>query len=290
MHLKYRLKTVVFIVCFTVVFSSIFTASGFSFNFHKTDEKNDGVVLPIVMYHEVKRSNLHRLAISPYEFESDLKYLIKEGYTAVVMSDLINYVYNDMPLPPKPIVITFDDGYLNNYAYAYPLLKKYNMSAVMSIIGKDTDDFTDTKCDNLDYSHLNWDQVIELLNSGCFEIQNHTYNLHSQTSKRIGCKRNPGESLTHYAEVLRNDLVILQKEMEEKTGVLPNTFTYPYGNVSEESKPIIKEIGFTASLSCKYGINIITKDPDKLYCLKRISRYHDVTLKKTLDEAYKTLH
>jgi hypothetical protein len=70
---------------------------------------------------------------------------------------------------------------------------------------------------------------------------------------------------------------------------MPTAFTYPFGRISDESIPIIKKLGFKASLTCDYGINIITKDPEKLYGLKRIARYHNISLKKTLAEGFKTL-
>lgn len=60
------------------------------------------------------------------------------------MTELINYVYNDASLPEKPIIITFDDGYYNNLSYAVPLLHKYNMKAVVSIVGEYSDRYTES--------------------------------------------------------------------------------------------------------------------------------------------------
>lgn len=249
----------------------------------------DRVLLPIVMYHEIKTFNNNRLAITPDEFASDLGYLQAEGYTPVTMTDVIRFVNNGAALPAKPIVLTFDDGYLNNYKYALPLLEKYHMKAVLSVIAKNADDFTRVPDNHLDYAHCTWAQLKEMADSGCIELQNHTYNLHSITGRRYGCSRSPGESLTHYTQVLDSDLSLCQSEIFRNTGVLPNTFTYPYGSVCPDSVPIIKSLGFQASLSCRYGINVIGRDPETLYGLKRISRYHQVSLKKTLEEAMKTL-
>lgn len=252
-------------------------------------QKDDRIYLPIILYHEVKTFKNGGNVISPYELESDLKFLKKNGYATITMNDLIRYVYDGRPLPEKPIILSFDDGYLNNYTYALPLLKKYGMCAVLSLIGKNTDDFTEIPDDNLDYSHVTWSQASEMLASGCFEIQNHTYNLHTISSKRYGCAKNTGESEEHYEKALTDDLTLCQKEIIEKLGVTPTTFTYPYGKVSDASLPIIKKLGFKASLSCRYGINIITRDPESLYLLKRVSRYHNSPLQKTLATAMKTL-
>lgn len=250
---------------------------------------NDSICLPIIMYHEVKTSKTGKDVITPYEFESDLKYLKENNYTTITMSDLINYVDNGKSLPEKPIILSFDDGYLNNYVYVFPLLKKYNMKIVLSIIGKDTDDFTTIKDDNIDYSHVTWGEINEMISSKYVEIQNHTYNLHTITKKRYGCKKNPGESQAHYAGVLTSDIERLQNEIMFYTGYTPNTFTYPYGFVSDDSLPIIKNMGFKASLTCDYGVNIITKDPETLFGLKRICRSHGFSIQKAITQGMETL-
>lgn len=258
--------------------------------FHKTvSAKPNGVVVPIIMYHEVRTQKFHKLAISQSELTADLAYLRKEGYTTVTMDDLIRYAHNQEDLPAKPIVLTFDDGYLNNYAYAYPVLKKYGAKAVLSIIAKNADDFTQVPDKHMEYAHMNWDEIREVQGAGVFEIQNHTYNLHTISKKRLGCKKLRGESLETYTKVLTQDLSRCQQEISSETGVTPTTFTYPYGNVSKESLPIIKSMGFQASLSCDYGINVLPRDPNALFVLKRVSRFHNVSLSKTLAKAMKTL-
>lgn len=280
-----RKKAIAVIVLAAVAVSCIFAAG----NLIKAKSKNDGVVVPIFMYHEVKPSKTRKDVITPYELESDLKYLKTSGYTAINMTDLIDYVDGKGNLPDKPIILTFDDGYYNNYVYAYPLLKKYKVKIVLSIIGKNTDDFTEYPSKNIDYSHVTWAQINEMLDSGLVEIQNHTYNLHSISKKRFGCQINKGESLAHYEQALTGDIEKLQKEILYETGETPNTFTYPYGKVSKESYSIIKKLGFRASLTCDYGVNIIKKDPNILYGLKRTCRVHGVPIKSGLSQAMKTL-
>lgn len=255
----------------------------------KAELNTASAAVPIFMYHQVKPYHAGKDVITPYEIESDFKYLKANNYTAVTMTDLINYTYGKENLPAKPVIISFDDGYYNNYVYVYPLLKKYNIKIVLSIIGKSTDDFSRVSDINLDYSHVTWNEVNEMLKSGLVEIQNHTYNMHTITTKRIGCQISKGESLEHYDQVLKDDIGKLQKEITSMTGTTPNTFTYPYGKASKESCPIIKKLGFKASLTCDYGINIISKDPETLYGLKRICRVHNVTLQKALQEAMKTV-
>jgi len=247
------------------------------------------VCVPVIMYHEVKYEKLGKDVISPYEFESDLKYLKENHYTTITMKDLIDYVYYDGSLPENPIVLSFDDGYLNNYKYVLPLLKKYDMNIVFSIIGKNTDDFTRIPDSNLDYSHVTWDQLNEMISSGHVEVQNHSYDLHYTSKKRFGCKQMRGESFEHYEQVLMEDLGKFQEQITFMTGWTPTTFAYPYGGYNENTNIILKELGFKATLSCDYGVNLIAHDPESLYGLKRICRAHGEGIEKVLTEGMKTL-
>lgn len=196
------------------------------------------------------------------------------------MSDLIAYVYSDVPLPEKPIIITFDDGHYNNYGYAVPLLKKYNMKAVISIVGKYTDTFSKTDEANLNYSYLRWKDINSLISDGTIEFQNHSYNLHDTIHGRKGSMKKFNESYEQYKKILSDDLLKLQEEFRQNTGYIPSTYTYPYGAISKDSFNIIKQLGFKASLSCSSGVNYITKDPDCLYMLKRNNRNNKVDREK----------
>lgn len=232
------------------------------------------IEVPIIMYHSILKdpSRSNKYTVTPSVLEEDLKYIKDNGYTTVTISDLISYVYDDTPLPEKPIVLTFDDGHYNNYGYLFPLLEKYDMKAVISIVGSYTDKFTETDEANLNYSYLRWKDIKELMDTGRIEFQNHTYSLHSNTGKRIGTKKIKGETDEHYKNVLEEDILKLQQEFKENTNYIPQCFTYPFGGISNASLDIIKELGFKASLSCEQGINKLTKNPNSLYLLKRYNR------------------
>lgn len=234
----------------------------------------DYIEVPIIMYHSILKdpSRSNKYTVTPTVLEEDLKYIKDKGYTTVTITDLISYVYDNKPLPENPIVLTFDDGHYNNYGYLFPLLEKYDMKAVISIVGSYTDKFTETDEANLNYSYLRWKDIKELMDTGRIEFQNHTYNLHSNTGKRIGTKKMKGETDEHYKNVLEEDILKLQQEFEENTNYIPQCFTYPFGGISNASLDIIKELGFKASLSCEQGINKLTKNPNSLYLLKRYNR------------------
>ena len=234
----------------------------------------DRIDLPIIMYHgllkEEKRQG--QFIISPNLFEQDLRYLQENGYTTVVIADLIAYVQDGKPLPEKPVMLTFDDGYYNNYLYAFPLLKQYNCKMVLPPIGRYTDEYTQNKDTHANYAHCSWDAVREMMASGLVEFQNHSYNLHSIDSGRKGAKKKAVESLVDYRTLLVEDVMKMQTRMREETGYTPTAFVYPFGAVSSESLPILKELGFQATLICESHINAITRDPECLYGLGRYRR------------------
>ena len=229
------------------------------------------IELPILMYHSMLKDPVKQsqYIVSPDLFERDLRYIRKKGYTPVFMKEVIDYVNGTGFLPEKPIVLSFDDGYYNNYYYAFPLLKKYNMKAVISIVGKLSDDFSQTPDENPSYAHLTWDDILEMHLSGCWEIQNHSYNCHSY-DHRNGVSQTTSESKESYAKFLSSDVWHLQNKIAYVTGVAPNTFTYPFGAFSENTDEVLREIGFQATLSCTEGVSVIKRgDPDCLYRLKR---------------------
>ena len=234
---------------------------------------DNGIDVPIIMYHSVLKSakKQTKYIVTPAQLESDMLWLKSNGYTTVFIQDLINYVYNGTPLPSKPVVLTFDDGYYNNLIYLYPLLKKYNMKAVISIIGIYSEEYSKTLDLNPSYAHLTWDNINELSDSGLVEILNHSYNMH-KTDTRKGCKILSGESYNEYKTVLAKDIMKTQELLNSNCKIAPIAFTYPFGYMCEESEGIIKELGFKASLSCYEKINHITRDESCLYMLKRFNR------------------
>ncbi|SHI11313.1 Polysaccharide deacetylase [Sporobacter termitidis DSM 10068] len=278
-------KSVIILLIFSLLFPCLPRRAG-----ALDASQGEGISLPIIMYHEIKHSKLGKDVVSPWEFESDLKYLKRKDYNTVTMHDLTDWFYNRAPLPPNPIMLTFDDGYLSTYKYALPLLKKYDMKIVLSLIVKNTDDFTRNPDTNIDYSHVTWAQLNEMLDSGLVEVQNHSYNLHVVKNGRYGCVRKKSESLAVYEQILKTDLTKAQSEIFQQTGVLPTTFAYPYGRYSEDTDTILRALGFQATLSCRYGINVLSheKTPD-LYRLKRLCRAHGNGIGALLDEAYKTI-
>lgn len=235
---------------------------------------SDAITLPIIMYHSVLKDPGSQgvYVISPDVFAADMEYLRDHGYASIFVSELVAYVYEDAPLPQKPVIISFDDGNLNNLTYIVPLLQEYEMKAVISVVGKFVERAITEGDHHPAYSYLTWDEISKLVDSGRVEIGNHTYALHEQKNGRRGATPQPGESVEQYQQVLCADLQKLQHSLEENCGVTPIVFAYPYGFIHQASLAVIKELGFKASFSCSEKVNYITKDADSLFCLGRYNR------------------
>lgn len=265
---------VVFMYC--GIFSLLF--SGLS-NDSVTVSVQDGIKLPVIMYHSVlKDSNLSgKYVITPDTLKEDISFLINNGYTFVSAQEIIDYVYSDGNLPEKPVLLTFDDGFYNTYGYVLPILKEYDAKAIISIVGSYTDEYSESKIKNLTYGYMSWSEVYDIFLSNYTEAANHSYNFHSNTNGRNGSKRNNNESIEEYKNIFLEDTKKAQDAFLTKTGFAPNVYTYPFGAYSPETTDILKEMNFKMSLTCNEGINLITKDPDSLFMMKRYNRPNGIT-------------
>ena len=251
---------------------------------------DDYICLPVLMYHSVKPGGVGKDSITPQEFEKDLKFLRDSGYTSITVSDLLNFVDGAATLPAKPIMLTFDDGFYNNYKYVYPLLKEYDMRIVMSIIAHATDKFTRRPSKSESYSHITWGQLNEMISSGHVEVQNHTFDMHSNKTGRVGCTQKKGESFEDYKKALCDDLIKAQVLICELTGKLPTSYAYPYGKYNDNTVTVLKECGFRASFSCNFGINLISFEGETdLFSMYRICRAHNQSAEKVICDAMETL-
>jgi peptidoglycan/xylan/chitin deacetylase (PgdA/CDA1 family) len=202
--------------------------------------------LPILMYHKVgtppEGSQLKKLWVSPEKFRRQLGYLSDQKYHPITFKDLYNHWDTGLPLPSNPIVITFDDGYLNNYTEAFPILKDFGYRAVIYVetetIGGDNK-WHDPKSETR-IPMLNWDQVRELQRAG-WEIGSHTMN---------------------HAKLLQIDDAQVKEEMvksrailAEKLGEAPPSFAYPYGGGADEPRiqNHAREAGYRTAVSVHSG-------------------------------------
>lgn len=248
----------------------------------------ESVDVPILMYHGLteKASQVNDYFIPVEVFEADLAHLRDNGYTTVTMSELIDFVYDEsetVTLPEKPVVLTFDDGFYNNYKYASPLLAQYGMKAVISVIGQACEEESAVTYHAEDYCEVTWDQLREMAESGLWEVQNHTWDLHRNNGGRQGAAKMEGENTKAYETMLTANVGKLQKQIEALTGVRPNTFTWPYGAHTEDNRQLLLDLGFRATLSCRSGVNTVTRgDADGLFLMRRNLRKPGIALEGLL--------
>lgn len=249
------------------------------------------VALPVLMYHGITENpaEVTEYFITAAQLEGDLQWLQDHGYTTVSVQQLSNYAESGAVLPEKPVLITFDDGYCNNYTLAFPLLQKYQTRAVISLIGADTDASSSVFHAEQSACAMSWGEAEIMAKSGLIEIGSHTYDLHRNDGTaaeaanvgRKGADRIPGESFEAYRTALLADIGLSQQRIEDATGQPSIVFAWPFGAwpTDGSANPILKELGFKASLTSYQIMNTIRAgDPDSLFGLKRFLRTPEFVL------------
>lgn len=230
--------------------------------------------VPILMYHSILKDPARQgdYVLSPDVLDADVAWLLTNGYETVTLRALAAFAGGYGDLPAKPVLLTFDDGYLNNLLYALPVLEKYGCTAVISAVGAYTQAFSDTPDPNPNYAHLSWDDLIALQESGRFEIGNHSYDMHG-LSGRKGSSRRRGESDAAYRRAFTADTARLQEALARRVGVTPQFYAYPFGVVGEGSEACLREMGFLGSLTCREAVSTVVRgDPESLWGLGRFNR------------------
>ena len=247
------------------------------------------IQLSIVMYHTILNSRRGTFIISEQQLEEDLQSYAEAGYETVFPSEIINFVKGRGVLPNKPLLITFDDGFYNNLYYAAPLFKKYNAKGLVNIIGVHSE-YASVSGDNskANYSHLTWKQINELIDTGLFEIGNHTYDLHNQCP-RYGVGQKSGESKTAYRRAIEKDVMKLQDLLQRECGITPLVFAYPFGKFSPTAQETLIDNGFEMLLTCTEKNNrLIQGDISCLYALNRFNRDSKYSSKQFVEKIAKS--
>jgi peptidoglycan/xylan/chitin deacetylase (PgdA/CDA1 family) len=182
----------------------------------------------VLMYHHIgplpDESDKIRygLTVSEEEFESHLKYLKEGGFNLMTLGQVESAIDNDK-LPPKTVVLTFDDGYDDNYLYAKPILEKYKFPATFFVIS--------SKVGQVEY--MNEDQIKEL-------SKNHEIGSHSYSHPSIA-------RLSDY--YLERELKQSKEELQELIGRDIKSFCYPAGKYDDKAVEKLKEYGYKIAVT-----------------------------------------
>ena len=188
----------------------------------------DGV--PVLNYHQINDVDNNALTVKTDQFEAQMKYLADHGYHAITPAELTDAWDNGTKLPDKPVIITFDDGYMDNYKNAYPILQKYNLKATIFLIS----DFLDTYP-----NYLTWDQAAEMQQSGLIDFESHTLS-HEELDKLSH------EERMHQLEDSKKALEWhLQKKIEY--------IAYPCGDYTQEVQDDTRAAGYRAAFTVHLG-------------------------------------
>jgi peptidoglycan/xylan/chitin deacetylase (PgdA/CDA1 family) len=198
--------------------------------------------LPVLMYHRVASSGsdlMNPYRISPVDFENQMQYLYKEGYYTVSFEEWYTAVKLNMPLPGKAVILTFDDGYLDFYNNAFPILSKYSFSAYNFIVTDFVNRINvwDQKLSE-EIPLMSWKHIHELNEKG-IKFGSHTVNHKPLTAL------DPGQLACQFLNSL--------KTLKDHLGSHINSIAYPYGDYDPVVKHLAGACGFTFALTCEDG-------------------------------------
>lgn len=199
--------------------------------------------IPVLNYHIISNQKINSLAITPQEFEEQMVYLHDNGYTTISPDQLLDYIQYKEPLPNKPILITFDDGYRDAYLEAYPILKKYNFTATIFLI-------TDYVDNNSRY--LSWEQIKEMHGNG-FTFGSHTLN-------HIALSDATNEYVTYQ---LTQSRAAIEWRLKEPV----KYFAYPGGFYNQTTTQLLQQSGYRGAFTVNFGRDKKNSDP---FALNRI--------------------
>lgn len=199
---------------------------------------------PILEYHQVTNAavdpDFARYNVLPDEFSEQLDYLQAHGYTTITLQDFMRAVHGKATLPPKPIVLTFDDGYKDNYTEMLPILESHGMTAVVYVItnelGKE--------------NYLSLDELRDMQRRG-IEIGSHT------------ADHLPLTEMTASEQLYQ---IQASKTFLEWSGLSTiYSFSYPNGEFSDELAKILRDEKYLSAVTGEAGLNTLATDPYKLY-------------------------
>ena len=236
--------------------------------------RGTAVELPVIMYHSLVRDDS---AAAPYvcpigRLESDLRWLTEKGYRCVSLAELIAFADGQAALPPKPVLLTLDDGYRNNLTLLPPLLEQYDARAVISVVGEYSDIYTASGEDGSPHSCMSWEDVVRAAGTEGLELANHSYYFHRLTGRK-GSARMPGESQSHWQSAFTSDTRALQQAFSDHSLSPPVCYAYPYGQLTAGADALLREMGFRVTLTCnEQRSTVVSGDPDTLLGLGRFNR------------------
>ena len=202
--------------------------------------------VPVLKYRRVNDVDQNESTLTVEQFETQMKFLVDEGYSVITPNELLDSWEGKGTLPQKPVVITFDDWHIDAYKNVFPILQKYNLKATFFVV---TDNI------NLYPDCLTWQQAKEMQDSGLVEIESHT--LSNKDLTKV------------FSRDKLWDQIYGSKQAIEWYLKKPAKFiAYPLGKYDLDTEDLSKEVGYRASFINSYGL-VHSTDQDN-FVLSRI--------------------
>jgi len=226
--------------------------------------------LPVLLYHHVgptHRGAYPLLTVSPPRFEAQMKWLRRRGYTAIRSSDWSAWIRGERPLPKKPVLITFDDGYADLVQHALPVLKRHNLTATIFLptqrIGRSNE-----------WDSGSWTQVPLMNREQISEwaAQGMEFGSHSRTHPDL-------TALSR--DQLDDEIAGSAQDLQSLTGLRPVAFAYPYGLFNDQVRECVSRV-FDLSFTTKMGVNRLADDPFVLQRLEVLPSDNEVSFASAL--------
>lgn len=192
--------------------------------------RNDKIKIPVICYHSINKdpSGKSPIIISPEKFRQHLQTIKDNGYTTLTMAQFNDYLLGDKPIPENSVLLTFDDGYMDNYTNAFPILKEFNMNATIFVISSYLDG-------NI---YMSPDNIKEMSDYG-IDIESHTVS-HLRLSE-----------LSYEQQF--NELKNSKQAIENITGKPVISIAYPEGKYNEDTKKAVLETGYAMGFTIDRG-------------------------------------
>ena len=182
--------------------------------------------IPVLLYHDVQQQydpDKAAIAVTPERFDEHVAALLNNGYTPVSFEDVYNASIGKFAMPEKPVIISFDDGYLTNYTYAFPIICKYGVKTTIFIITKTVGTMEKNP-------HFTWEQAREMQKSGLVSILSHTYNHH--------------DLLTLDSYEVERELRLSRYLIEKNLGTKCEIVAFPFGSHNADIEASARNAGY----------------------------------------------
>lgn len=198
--------------------------------------------IPVLMYHMIGDVPDNDAVLLESHFREQMKFLKDKGFHPISLQQLYEYMAHGKPVPVRPVVLTFDDGYPDTYSIVMPVMKEYGFKCTVFIPAYDADQGT----------RLTWAQIKEMQASG-MDIASHGYH-HERLTEMTGT-------------TLQDELQKSQDELKQQLGITNEFFCYPYGGDNAAAEAAMKKFGIKMAFTMNPGW---AKQGDNPYAVKRI--------------------